>query len=248
MLRSHDQGLYALHSLFSLPWRKTTHTMKYTLYTFLFAIILVSCEAPGPATDTEAKATGTEAGVSDAEEVDEKLEAIASDEALIATALMAAPEESREGAKVIGYNMAGEFVTLKEGTNEFICLADNPKKDGFSAACYHQDLEPFMARGRALKAEGKNANEVFDIREEEVKAGKLSMGDSGKTLHIYFGKDTNYNPKTGLVKGAKYRYVVYMPFATAASTGLPESPIAPNHPWIMNPGTHRAHIMISPLE
>lgn len=89
---------------------------------------------------------------------------------------------------------------------------------------------------------------MFDIREEEVRAGKLSMGEAGKTLHIYFGKGTAYDPETGLVDEAKYRYVVYMPFATAATTGLPESPIAPNHPWIMNPGTHRAHIMISPLE
>ena len=31
------------------------------------------------------------------------------------------------------------------------------------------------------------------------------------------------------------------------ATGLPERPVAPNHPWIMNPGTHRAHIMISPI-
>jgi len=38
-----------------------------------------------------------------------------------------------------------------------------------------------------------------------------------------------------------------MPFATAESTGLPERPVEPHHPWIMNPGTHRAHIMISPL-
>lgn len=223
--------------------------MKHILYAFLIAITLASCEAPGPSNDTGAEETTvTQMEATAAEETDEGLVAITSNEALITTALMAAPEESREGAKVIGYNIAGEFVTLKEGTNEFICLADNPKKDGFSAACYHQDLEPFMARGRALKTEGKSAKEVFDIREEEVKAGKLSMGESGKTLHIYFGKDTAYDPETGLVKGAKYRYVVYMPFATAASTGLPESPIAPNHPWIMNPGTHRAHIMISPLE
>lgn len=73
------------------------------------------------------------------------------------------------------------------------------------------------------------------------------MGKTGATLHIYYGKESTYDPKTSLVDGAKYRYVVYMPFATAASTGLPESPIAPNHPWIMNPGTHRAHIMISPV-
>jgi hypothetical protein len=38
-----------------------------------------------------------------------------------------------------------------------------------------------------------------------------------------------------------------MPWATSESIGLPEAPIASNHPWIMNPGTHRAHIMISPL-
>ncbi|MEL7163713.1 MAG: hypothetical protein AAFN92_23340, partial [Bacteroidota bacterium] len=104
---------------------------------------------------------------------------ISTDEALVTTALMAAPEASRADCKVIGYNMAGEFVTLKEGTNEFICLADDPKKEGFSAACYHKDLEPFMARGRALKAEGKTAKEVFDIREEEVKAGKLEAMTTG---------------------------------------------------------------------
>ena len=143
--------------------------------------------------------------------------------------------------------MAGEFVTLKEGNNEFIVLADNPQKPGFSAACYHKDLEPFMARGRELKAEGKTATEIFDIREEEAKSGKLDMGKQGSALHIYFGPDELYDPETSKVKGANYRYVVYLPFATAQSTGLPEKPIGSNHPWIMNPGTHRAHIMISPL-
>ncbi len=175
-------------------------------------------------------------------------EAISTDEALIATALMAAPKESRDGCTVIGYNLAGEFVTLKEGSNEFICLADDPSKDGFSAACYHKSLEPFMARGRELKAEGKNHNEIFDIREEEAKAGKLEMGKPGATLHIYYGAKARYNPENKEVDGAQYRYVVYMPWATSESTGLPESPVEPNHPWIMNPGTHRAHIMITPLK
>jgi len=40
--------------------------------------------------------------------------------------------------------------------------------------------------------------------------------------------------------------VVYIPWATAASTGLPIKPAAPGMPWIMDPGTHRAHIMITP--
>ena len=174
-------------------------------------------------------------------------EDINTDESLIATAVLAAPEGSRAASTVIGYNMKGEFVTLREGTNEFICLADDPNKDGFSAACYHKNLEPFMARGRALKTAGKTAKEIFDIREEEVKAGTLDMGGDGSTLHILFGPKAKFDPISGTVEEAIYRYVVYMPWATAESTGLPEKPIAANHPWIMNPGTHRAHIMISPI-
>ena len=103
-----------------------------------------------------------------------------------------------------------------------------------------------MARGRELKKEGKTGKEIFDIREEEIKSGKLKMGNPGSTLHIYAGPKSLYNPESSEVAEAQYRYVVYMPFATAESTGLPTSPVAPDHPWIMDPGTHRAHIMITP--
>jgi hypothetical protein len=221
--------------------------MKKLLYVFALAGMLMSCNATTESAD-EAPDTTTETADTAAPAPEEKpaLKAIDTDEALVATALMAAPEASRGNCTVIGFNMAGEFVTFKEGTNEFICITDDPKKDGFNAACYHKSLEPFMARGRALRAEGKTAKEIFDTREIEAKAGTLSMGDTGSTLHIYNGKNTMYNPETGEVDGAKYRYVVYLPFATAASTGLPETPVSQNHPWIMNPGTHRAHIMITP--
>ena len=69
----------------------------------------------------------------------------------IKSTVLAAPEEMRDGVTVMGYNDAGQLVTLKKGTNNLICLADDPDKMGFNAACYHKDLEPFMARGRALK-------------------------------------------------------------------------------------------------
>jgi hypothetical protein len=59
---------------------------------------------------------------------------IDTDEVLIETALMAVPKKSRSRCKVIGYNLAGEFVTLREGDNEFIVLADNPKQDGLPPA------------------------------------------------------------------------------------------------------------------
>ncbi|MCP9236203.1 hypothetical protein [Lewinella sp. JB7] len=221
--------------------------MHRLFFLLCLTVGLANCEtAEQVESSTEATDSVAETGV-ETPETNHNWQAIDSEEALVATALLAAPEASREGAKVIGYNTAGEFVTLREGTNEFICLADDPNTEGFNAACYHKDLEPFMARGRELRAAGRNNQEIFDIREEEAKSGKLTMGEMGTTLHIYSGPEARYDPATGRVDQAKYRYVVYLPFATAASTGLPESPVAPNHPWIMDPGTHRAHIMISPI-
>ncbi|WP_116125533.1 hypothetical protein [Lewinella sp. IMCC34183] len=218
--------------------------MKLTAYLLLPALLLTACDSETPPPPPEASPAEQTSATADSRT---DLAAIDSDEARIATARMAAPEASRAGTRVIGYNAAGELVTLAEGDNEFVCLADDPNKEGFSAACYHQSLEPFMARGRALRAEGKTPPEIDAMREREVSDGSLKMGDTGSTLHVLSGKEARYDPATGEVPGATYRYVVYVPYATAASTGLPESPVAPNHPWIMDPGTHRAHIMISPL-
>jgi hypothetical protein len=168
-------------------------------------------------------------------------------EVQLKTAVLAAPEDKRAGAMVYGYDAKGKFVVLRKGTNEIICLADNPNQKGFSVSCYHQDLEPFMARGRELKDAGKTTQEIFDIREAEAKSGKLAMPKQASNLQVFSTTDENYNPTTGEVKKGSFRYVVYIPWATAASTGLPIKPEAPGMPWIMNPGTHRAHIMIDPV-
>ncbi len=221
--------------------------MKRIITAIVFTGILISCNSSDKTKNAIQESSATETVTdSTSNDVKKQLNAIDTDKALIATALMAAPKESRSGCKVIGYNMAGEFVTLREGDNEFIVLVDNPNRDGFIAACYHKDLEPFMARGRALRAEGKTGQEIFAIREAEMKSGQIKI-TPGLTLHIYNGAKTVYDPETSKVEGAQLRYVVYMPWATSESTGLPEAPKAPNHPWLMNPGTHRAHIMISPL-
>ncbi len=167
-------------------------------------------------------------------------------EVQIKNALLAAPSDKKESAAVYGYSASKEFILLRKGTNEFICLADDPDQPGFSVASYHRDLEPFMKRGRELRKQGKAVGEIFDIREKEVKAGKLAMPKQPTSLYVYSAAKENYDNATGLVKEGLLRSVIYIPFATAESTGLPLKPEAPGMPWIMNPGTHGAHIMINP--
>jgi hypothetical protein len=170
---------------------------------------------------------------------------VLSPEAQIKGALLASPGDA--GAKVYGYNEKKDLIVLREGTSAMVCLADDPSQEGFSAACYHKDLDPFMARGRDLKKQGKSTKEIMDAREAEVKAGTLLMPKQPTTLYVYYAPAADYDAASGEVKNGTFRYVVYIPYATAESTGLPLKPAAPGMPWLMDPGTHRAHIMISPV-
>ncbi len=93
----------------------------------------------------------------------------------IAGAVLAAPAELREGAAVLGYDAQGKFGPLREGKNEMVCLATDPTKTAFNVACYHKDLEPFMARGRELLEQKVTGAKRNEIRFKEVEDGKVPM-------------------------------------------------------------------------
>lgn len=169
---------------------------------------------------------------------------IAPAEEQIASALLAAPEERRAGAAVLGYDAQGKLVTLRQGSNDLICLADDPKDNRFSVSCYHKDLEPFMARGRELTAQGITGNARNEqYRWKEIKEGKLPMPKEPRTLYVLSGK--GYDAASGKVTDGALRWVIYVPFATAESTGL-STKAKRGEPWLMDAGTPGAHIMISP--
>lgn len=162
----------------------------------------------------------------------------------IAGAVQAAPEDRRAGAQVLGYDDKGAVTVLRPGTNDLICLADKPTDDKWSVACYHQSLEPFMRRGRELEAAGVTGDDRMKRRWAEADAGTLAMPKTPATLYVLNGK--GYDAASGKVIEPYLRYVVYTPYATQESTGLPLSPPGPGGPWIMFPGTAGAHIMITP--
>ena len=160
----------------------------------------------------------------------------------IAAAVLPLPAEFRAAATVLGYGANGRLSTLREGTGPFVCLAPDPKVTRFHVACYHQALEPFMARGRELRASGVTSERVDTVRFAEVKSGKLKMPDRGALYTLTGG---HFDAATGTAPGANPLYVIYIPYATAQSTGISERP-AQGVPWIMFPGTPKAHIMLVP--
>ncbi|WP_289041053.1 hypothetical protein [uncultured Zobellia sp.] len=172
---------------------------------------------------------------------------ILSPEIQIKTAVQPAPETDKEAAMVYGYDPSGNLVVLREGTNNLVCIGDDPTKEGVSVACYSKALEPFMKRGRELTAEGKNTKEKREIQGAEVAAGKWQMPIVPSMLYIYYGSDEAYDKQTGELGDGQYRYVIYTPFATTESTGLPSKPHEKGMPWLMDPGTFRAHIMVGPF-
>ena len=161
----------------------------------------------------------------------------------IAGATLPLPKDLREGAGVMGYKTAGKLEVLRAPKNGMICLANDPSAAQFHVACYAESMEPFMARGRELREKGTAGTQVDTIRFAEVKSGKIKM-PAQAALYQMTGPKGDFNPATGLAPHSPSNYVMYMPFATALTTGLSTKPDG-NKPWLMYPGTPKAHIMIS---
>lgn len=163
----------------------------------------------------------------------------------IAAAVLAAPNDFRPSATVLGYAPDGKLVTLRKGTGALICLADDPKQEQFHVACYHRSLEPFMARGRALRAQGITGDRVDTVRFKEIAARKLAMPKGPAVLYTLTGPAGSYDAATNTAAKARPLFVVYIPYATPQTLGLSAKPVE-GAPWVMYPGTPKAHIMFIP--
>jgi hypothetical protein len=157
-------------------------------------------------------------------------------------AVLPLPEDMRAGAAVLGFDDDGRLVTVREGSNAMICIADDPAIDRFHVACYHNSLEPFMERGRALRAQGHDRDAIASMRKQEIEDGTLAFPSHPTALYSLTGEYDSILFDEGEVRHATRLHVVYTPYATLEQTGLP--PRAPRgQPWLMDPGEPWAHIM-----
>ena len=165
----------------------------------------------------------------------------------IAGALIAAPASLRDGAEVLGVGgteREGDVLTtLRPGSNGLICIADDPERDGFHSACYHESLDPYMRLGRRERARGLDRSAIMESRYEALDSGALSMPASA-TLYSVSAESQPTVVADPVAEGLRRLTVVYLPGATLEGTGLPGRP-EDGIPWLMLPDTPWAHIMIS---
>ena len=166
-----------------------------------------------------------------------------SEDVQIAATIKAAPAAMRSEATVRGYADDMTVTTLREGGGALVCLADDPRSDKFHVACYHESLAPFMKRGRELRQQGRSGAAVDSIRRAEIESGALSYPDQPAALYNLSGPAGAYNAEADTVQNGSRLRVLYVPYATAESTGLPTQP--QGGPWLMAPGTPWAHVMMT---
>lgn len=160
----------------------------------------------------------------------------------ISAAVQAAPSAMQDKATVLGYSEKLEMTTLREGSGQLVCLADDPQDENFHVACYHESLDPFMKRGRELRRQGKSRAVVDSIRRAEIEDGTLPYPDRPTALYNLSGPANAYDAAADTVRDASRLRVLYVPYETTETTGLPTKP--KGGPWLMAPGEPWAHVMI----
>jgi hypothetical protein len=88
---------------------------------------------------------------------------------------------------------------------------------------------------------------VDSARLADIKAGRWKMPDTPAALYNLVAVQDSLDPATGLPRGNGTRwYVVYIPYATEASSGFSTAADGSGRPWLMNPGEPWAHLMVTP--
>ena len=154
----------------------------------------------------------------------------------IQQALAALPDEDyRRDAAVIRWNADHTYDTLKEGTSRWVCYdrSEYLNRSPFAVQCTSVANLERVAQNRRIRAESA------DRREERSKLAEAEEND----LRVVPEYGSVFFSMEGPDQGSAGMHItIAVPFATGASTGLPETNPGAGT-WIMAAGTSTAHIM-----
>ena len=93
----------------------------------------------------------------------------------IAAAVLPLPAPMQGGATVMGYRTADKLEVIRAGKRtRMTCLALFAVEKTFHVACYHDGMEPFMERGRELRAQ----EHVKDPKVDSVRFAEVASGEN----------------------------------------------------------------------
>jgi hypothetical protein len=158
----------------------------------------------------------------------------------IAAAVRPLSHELRDGATVFGYRHGNELEVLRWGSNGFVCDSDAPGDARYQVRCFEAALTPFMRRRDELNDAGIQGDAGLEVMAAEVEAGILDL-PSGSIEMALKGR---INEATGVPDSLSLTHYIYLPFATAESTGLSTTDGRDGKPYLMDPGHLDAHLHV----
>ena len=150
-------------------------------------------------------------------------------------ALLAAPQQMKNGATVVKWKSDFTYDTLRKGTNRLVCYERpvQPGQQPFSVEC--TSIANLERVAQSLKTETiANPQERQAAFEAMEKAGKWTKPEFGSIF---------YNLTGASEAAARSHATIAVPRATGQSLGLPENGNQ-GGAWIMNAGTSAAHLMM----
>lgn len=161
----------------------------------------------------------------------DKTAASADDKKLIRSAMQAAPAKVGEGATIIAHGQDGKMRTLREGTNGFTCMPDNPATPGKDPMC--MDKVALEWAGAWMERKTPQSGKIGFMY-------MLSGGTDASNTDPYATKPErdNHWVKTGphvMIVGADDSFYNMYPKGAKPDTSVP---------YVMWPGTPYQHLMI----
>lgn len=155
----------------------------------------------------------------------------AADQKMIKSAMRAAPKKVSAGATIVATGADGQMRTLREGTNGFTCMPDNPATPGPDPMCMDKVALEWAGAwmGHKTPASGKIGFMYM-----------LSGGTDASNTDPYAMKPSveNHWVKTGphvMIVGAEASFYDMYPKSADPDTAVP---------YVMWPGTPYQHLMI----
>jgi len=149
-------------------------------------------------------------------------------EALIKSALAAAPKHVAEHAAVVAAGADGKMVELRSGTNGFTCIPDEPDTPGKDPMCL--DEQGMLFAKSLMSHADRPANTAPGI-------GYMLQGGSDISATDPWAKSTSH------YVASPPHWMLLWP-VDAEKSGLPTTP-KKTGTWIMWAGTPYAHLMIN---